>query len=107
MNEYLNSGWVKNFLNLPLDGKSSITVKPQELNPLIRCLEIMGEPCIIEMKIPAEIAIESSCKVETYPLQEIRYKVYRKFQISSKSTVNPYKEIPGVGMVENKLHNIL
>lgn len=105
--EYLNSGWVRQFLDLPLDGKSSITVKPQELNPLIRCLEIMGEPCMIEMKLPSEIAVESSCKPETYSLQEVRYKVYRKFKILSRSTVNPFKEIPGIGMVENNLYNVL
>jgi hypothetical protein len=99
MDKYL----MREFLNLPHDGQSCIRVTPQNLNPLLKCLEVMGESCIIEMKLPDEPIKPLSKGICINSSNEITYYVYRRKPQTQSS--DAYKHIPGVGMIENPAWN--
>jgi hypothetical protein len=97
----MNSYTIKEFLNLRIDGKSCLTVMPQDLNPLLKCLEIMGEPCLIEMKPVAERNTSSAYESIKEPI----YCIYRKMTVSTKDSTGAYAEIPGIGLIKNPNYN--
>jgi hypothetical protein len=94
---------MREFLSLPHDGKTCIRLNPQNLNPLLKCLEVMGESCIIEMKLPEE-PIKDFCKTLCVnSSNEITYYIYRRKPHTTGSQA--YKQIPGVGMTDNPVWN--
>ena len=94
---------MESFLKLPTNGKSYVQMEARNLNPFLRCLEIMNETCLIEMVTGQEL----NCHNEygNHRNEDIFYNVYRKLVVSSEYSNGPYKEIAGIGLVSNEHYN--
>lgn len=97
---------MREFLNLPHDGKTCLVLNPQNLNPLLKCLEVMGEGCIVEMKLPDEpyTYFEKELPIKNMGDCGIKYLIYRKKKLS-KDNNSAYRFIPGINMIENPTWN--
>ena len=94
---------IESFLQLHIDGKSYVQLEARSLNPFLRCLEIMGETCLIEMVTGEEL----DCYYEnsTHRKEDIFYNVYRKLAVYSEYSNSPYKIIVGIGAIPNEHYN--
>lgn len=91
----LKSDYLKSFLTLPFDGRAFIMIQANELNPLLRCLEIMHESCFVETILPKEKL--NGCY--TNLLESVFYRVTRKMPIMPGIEISE-SMIPGITMVK-------